>query len=376
MKGFLPTIALVLLLPLAAGAQEYILHKETLKTGPTSLNFSPDGSLLLAGFSDGSFRVVDPESFEPSLEVPAAHTKAVTAMDMPPKMDFILSAGGNVMKLWDRKGKHIGNLNGHATTIWDAEISRDGKHAVSTAFNKTFLLWDVYNGVIAQKMQGHEDVTLAACISKDNRWIASGSHDLSVKVWDLETRSVAHTLHGPTQEVLDVEFSPDGSLLAVASKENTVRIYQVEKASLKHILKGHREAVRRVAFSPDGRYLVSASEDQNIILWDVVKGERVHTFVENEGMLLDVEYHPSGGSIYTASTGGELIRRNLDPELFVLRYYPDEYRKELEEDPLFAPRQKAESRKEFQDRQARAASLRSEIVSRYYSRYLEERDAL
>jgi WD40 repeat protein len=369
------SLVVFLLLSAVAPSQEYIMHRETFKTGPTSLNFSPDGSLLLAGFADGSFRLMDPETFVPFLEVADAHSKPVMAVDMPPKMDFIFTAGGNVIKLWDRKGKHIGNMNGHATTIWDAEISSDGKHAVSTAFNKTFLLWDVYNGVIAEKMQGHEDVTLAACISGDNTLIASGSHDLSIKVWDLETRSVRSTLHGPTQEVLDVEFSPDSRQLAVASKENTVRIYQVEDASLAHILKGHRQAVRKVAFSPDGLYLASVSEDQNIVLWDLSEGEKVHTFVENEGMLIDVEYHPSGNSIYTLSSEGELIRRKLDPELFVLRYYPEEYRKELEEDPLFAPRQKAESKKEYQARQASADSLRSEIVNRYYQRYLEKKDS-
>ncbi|TFH26915.1 MAG: hypothetical protein E4H10_05565, partial [Bacteroidia bacterium] len=52
-----------------AGAQEesYILRRQIFDVALSSINFSPDGSLLLAGFTDGSFRIMDPDSFEPSL---------------------------------------------------------------------------------------------------------------------------------------------------------------------------------------------------------------------------------------------------------------------------------------------------------------------
>jgi len=194
------------------------MKREIYKTGPSSINLSPDGKLLLAGFTDGSFRVLDPETFQVSVVVEGAHSKAITAMDMPPKMDFVLTAGGKQIKVWDRTGKHIGNFTGHATTIWNADISSDGKHAVSLAFNKTFHLWDVHNGVIAAHMRGHEDVTLTVCISPDNRMIASGSNDLTIKIWDLETRQVIKTLHGPTQDIFDVSFSPDSRLTAPGCK--------------------------------------------------------------------------------------------------------------------------------------------------------------
>ena len=252
--------------------ESYILKRELYKTSLTSINISPDGSLLLAGYQDGSFRLLDPESFETKLEVPNAHYKAVNAMDMPPKMDFILSAGHNTIKLWDRTGKHLANWNGHATTIWNVDISNDGKYAVSSAFNKTFLLWDVYNSELLERMQGHEDVTMSVCISPDNRLIASGSNDLTIKIWDVASHQVIQTLHGPTQDVYDVAFSPDSHLLAVASKDRSVRIYDLDEEKLLHLLKGHRDMVMELAFSPDGRYLVSGSADQSLILWDVTTG--------------------------------------------------------------------------------------------------------
>jgi len=372
------SISIILLLNIATGLwgqkDSYIMKREVYNPGPGAIQFSPDGTLLLAGFADGSFRVLDPETFEASLEVEQAHTKTITALDMPPKMDFIITAGGKSIKVWSRSGKHIGNFTGHATTIWNVDISADGKHAVSSAFNKTFLLWDVYNGEIEAHMRGHDDVTLTVCISPDNRYIASGSNDLTIKIWDLETRQVKSTLHGPTQDIYDVAFSPDSRMIAAASGERTIRVYNVEDEKLVHILKGHRGTVREIAFSPDGEYLVSASEDQALVLWDVFSSDKIHTFLDNEDVLLDVEYHPDGNSVYSISKAGDLTRWELHPEIFVTRYYNDPYQEELSADPIFEPRRKGEAKKEYIAREAEAAQKRVEITNRYYQQYLQERN--
>lgn len=350
----------------------YIIQSEVFKPGISSIKFSPDGSLLLTGYTDGSFRVLHPSTFQSSLEVKGAHAKPVTAMDMPPKMDFIMTAGGKQIKIWDRDGKLKGNFNGHATTIWNADISPDGKYAVSTAFNKTFLLWDVYNGVIAAHMRGHDDVTLTACISPDNLMIASGSNDTSVKIWDLHSREIIKTLHGPTNDIYDVTFSPDSRQLAVASAENTIRIYSLEDEKIIHLLKGHKGVVRKVVYSPDGAYLLSASEDHTLILWDAVKGERIHLFPDSDGAVLDVEFHPDGLSFYSVSQLGKLSRWEMHPEIFVLRYYESPYREELTADPIFEIKRKGESKKDFLVRHEQARQLKEEILERYYKLYLKE----
>ena len=376
MRGNMLLMATMIAISSATKAQvpTYILQRENYNPVVSSINISPDGQLLLAGFADGSFQVLDPLSFLPGLEVKEAHTKAVTAMDMPPKMDFIMSAGSKQIKVWERDGKLKGIFDGHATTIWNADISLDGKHAVSTAFNKTFLLWDVYKGTVAAHMRGHEDVCLTACISEDNRLIASGSNDNTVKIWDLKTREVIATLHGPTEDIYDVAFSPDSRLVAAASAEKSIRIYNIEEESLIHILKGHRATVRKVDFSPDGRYLLSASEDNSLILWDVVTGEKIHPFTENNGAMLNVKFHPDGLSFYSVSSQGELTRWDLNPEIFVLRYYETPYLEELAADPIFQARRKGESKKDYQLRQDEAADRKAEIISRYYNKHLEKNE--
>jgi WD40 repeat protein len=316
---------------------------------------------------------MDPESFLPSLEVAKAHYKAVNAIDMPPKMDFILTAGHNALKLWDRNGKYMFDLKAHATTIWNAEISQNGLWAVSSAMNKTFQLWDVYKGILVEGMRGHEDICLAVSISPDNRLIASGSNDLSIKIWDLETRQVISTMYGPTEDIYDLAFSPDSRLLAACSKDKSVRLFDVKESKLLHILKGHSEMVMEAEFSPDGRYLITASADHSVILWDVAKGEKIYQFLDIEAPVMDLAYHPDGLSFYSISLAGDLTRWSVHPEIFVLKYYQEDYLNELSKDPVFEARRKGESKKEFETRQTDGQAKKAGIIEHYYQLYLEER---
>jgi len=369
-------LALSLLLGMISTAwtQEasYILKRQLFKEALTSINISPDGLFLLSGFNDGTFRLLDPDSFEVKLEVSGAHHKAVNAIDMPPKMDFILTAGHNSIKLWDRSGLHLFDWNAHATTIWNAEISSDGLWAVSSAMNKTFLLWDVYNNALVERMRAHEDVAMAVSISPDCRLIASGSKDQSIRIWDLETRQPIYQLHGPTQDIYDLEFSPDGSLLVACSRDKSARLYDLKEKKLLYILKGHSDMVLEAEFSPNGRYLVSASADQSIILWDVQTGDRIHQFLENEGAVMDLVFHPDGHSFYSISYADDLSRWEVDPEIFVLHYYEKPYMEELAADLIFEPKRKGESKKEYEVRATEAAVKKREIIADYYELYLDK----
>lgn len=357
------------------GAQDasYILKSQSFKEAPSAINFSPDASLLLTGYTDGTIRIMDPESFQVSLERKNAHFKEVKALDMSPAMDLIMSAGHNTIHFWDLQGNKVETWGKHATNIWNAEISRNGKWAVSSAFNKTFLLWDVKQLTFAESMRGHKDVCLAVSISPDNRWIASGSKDQTLKIWDLETRALISTLEGPAELVYDLEFSPDSRLLATASQDETIRIYEVDSTNLLYILKGHQESVMEVEFSPDGRYLLSGSADHSLMLWDLRSGEKIYQFLA-QGPVTDLVFHPNGQSFFSISSAGELVHWDLHPEIFVLRYYEEAYLKELSAVADFEPRRKGESKKDFQSRQTGAAPLRKKIVDRYYQLYLEERD--
>jgi len=373
LRNCLYTLWIVLVSATVLPGQEntYLVQEKSYKTPLSFIGFSPDGTLLLAGFDDGSFQLLHPEKLEVLLEVDQAHPKAVNGIVMPPNMDFILTAGQNILKVWDRQGKHLYDWRAHGTTIWNLDLSSDGKNAVTSAMNRTFLLWDVYNGKVLKKMQGHQQLCMAVDISPDDQWIASAAKD-EIRIWDLKTRELLQSLHGPPYEIYDVKFGSGKDLLALATRKNVVHIWDLAKEEEKVRLQGHQELVLEVEFCPQGPYLLSASADQSVILWDIRRGERIHQFLDQEGAVSDLVFHPDGQSFFLVSSAGELKQYRLDPELFVRRYYPDEYLKELSLEPGLEERRKGESRKAYESRLKQAEGKKRSITERYYNRYLEE----
>ena len=90
--------------------------------------------------------------------------------------------------------------------------------------------------------------------------------------------------------------------------------------------------------------------------------------------MLDVKFHPDGSSFYSVSSQGELTRWEVNPEIFVLRYYDTPYQEELSADPLFEDKRKGESKKDYQLRQDEAAKKKVQIIDRYYQLYLQKRE--
>lgn len=372
-------IILVCLLLIAPGTRfiyaqsgAYLLGQKSYKEAPTSVSISSDGLTLLTGFNDGSYCLMDPRTLETRVENKEAHLKAVNGIQMNQEMNLILTAGERSIKRWDREGTYIGLLRGHNTSIWHLEISRDGRYAVSSAINKTFLLWDLPNAKLLRHMQGHSDVCMAVGFSPDSRLLASGSKDQRILIWDVDSGKVVATMHGPVQDVYDIKFSPNGKLLAAASKEENIRLYNLEDHSLLDILKGHRDMVMEVEFSPNGKYLISGSADGSVILWDVECREKIFRYPSHQAAVMDLVFHPDGASFYSVAYSGELSHYALDPEIFVSYYYRESFEAEINDHPLFRPRQEDESRKIYQARSDHAVLVRDSLIRKYYELYLEE----
>ncbi len=85
-------------------------------------------------------------------------------------------------------------------------------------------------------------------------------------------------------------------------------------------------------------------------------------------------FHPDGHSFYSITYTGDLSRWEVDPEVFVLKYYENPYREELAADPIFEAKRKGESKKEYEARAAEAILKKNEIIARYYNLYLSGKE--
>ncbi len=357
---------------LTAQNKDYELNSISFRSPLTAIDISPDGAWILVGSEDGTLTILNAQTLREKLEFEAVSQSAVYDIEMSPKMDVIFLAAGSRIMLYDTTGIHITNWPHHKNTMWSMDISRDGAFIVSTEVNKTFQLSNVYEGRIEAGMRGHDDITLAVAFSPDGKQIASGSNDKKVFLWDLASKEIIGEFQGHSDNIYDVAFSPDGKLIAACSKDRTVRIWNIEENKLLHILKGHQDMVLEIEFSPDGNYLLSASTDQSINLWEVASGERLYAYLENEAGLSDIEFFPDGKTFLSAGVDGKLKLWEINPEIFVLKYFPEEYNKELNENPLFAPREKGEKKADYDLRMEKAATEKAILIEKYYAKYLKQ----
>jgi WD40 repeat protein len=207
----------------------------------SSLDFSPDGSILASGSWDGTIRLWDVSKGQPICEP----------------------------------------LRGHHNLVTSIAFSPDGSVLASASFNNTIRLWETSTGQqIGEPLQGHEDRVLCVAFSPDGSVLVSGSHDNTIRLWDPSTgQQIGEGLPGHTSEVNSVAFSPDGLILVSAGGSNygeedgerTIRLWDVStRQPIGEPLRGHEDGVKSVAFSPDGSVLASGSSDGTIRLWHAV----------------------------------------------------------------------------------------------------------
>ncbi len=189
--------------------------------------YSPDGTRIASGSSDGTVRVWD----------------AITGQEaLPP-------------------------LRGHTGEVYAVAYSPDAKKLASASFDKTVRVWDATTGKLIHRLEGHEWPVHSVAFSPDGRRLVSGAGDLTVRVWDLTTGGEVpfSPLTGHTAGINSVAYSPDGRRLASACEGSVVRVWDAATGEAilifdnEHLGAAASSGSTAVAFSPDGRRLATGS---------------------------------------------------------------------------------------------------------------------
>ena len=213
--------------------------------GVAAVSFSPDGSLLASGSSDGT------------------------------------------ILLWDMRSRErvaifgVAILERHTDGVAAVSFSPDGALLASGLGDRTVLLWDVATREQVATL-GHRLWVNAVSFSPDGTLLASGLWHRTVLLWDVATREQVATLEGHTNVVYSVSFSPDGALLATGGWDGMVILWDVLTRE-KIIAFGHTDAIRSVSFSPSGTTLAAGGQDGTILLWNVDKTPHSLTKVSGDG---------------------------------------------------------------------------------------------
>jgi WD40 repeat protein len=229
----------------------------------TSLAFSPDGRLLVAGTTENLVKLW-------FLEDPINPGAGLTELGLLPHGDWVTSVAVSTDGRWLASAS-AGSLGASATPGSEAAATPGSEPSTTPSFAPVIYLWRV-------------------------------SELLLEKIDEAEPRV---TLRLPAGPVHQLAFSPDSRFLAAAGEE--ISIWQINRQKRVATLEGIADSL---AFSPDGALLASGGQDR-LFLWDfqaVLKGERqpVTELAAPGGEILQLAFHPTGRSLAVLSADGSL----------------------------------------------------------------------
>ncbi len=257
-----------------------------------SLNYSFDGTRIIAACSDTTIRVIDASTGD-SLLTMKGHTSYINHAEFSSNDKYILSASeDSTVRLWNSStGKMIRILHKHPYPVKYAKFSPDGKLVVSESYDSIHIY------------RASDGTCLKRTFIRDY----SGYKFITFM------RNKRHT---PFQFV----FSSSGD-------SEAVRVTGNAKSGI--ILVGHTNKVESIALSSDGHYIASSSKDGTIRIWDSASGFCISTVQGINPYGSQIVFSPDGKQI-TSTSGSEICVIDFPP----LQELIDQTRERFKDRPL------------------------------------------
>lgn len=271
-----------------------------------SLDFSPDGSLLVAACGRNAVPVWDVASGGLKYSLYPEGNQQIVACSFSPDGTQIACGGfDNTISLWNAStGDKLVELGKHASPVWEISFGPDGSKLASASLSDDIRLWDVTKGQMLWASQGIRGI-LTVSFSPDGSRIAYGTRlGIRAGILDAASGEMITQFQEPKNNVGDITFNPTGQMLAAGCDDNKMYLWDGESSELSGEFSGHEGFVNGVAFNPDGRLLASGSHDKTVGIWAVTGQKRLIVLPGHEDVVLRVAFNPQGTLLASISWDG------------------------------------------------------------------------
>ena len=194
---------------------------------------------------------------KPILVIPTGHSTMSNTLSWSADGKYLLTAGGNLIKIWNAKGQELRTLR-----------------LENRKYRKIYL-------------------------SPDGRQILGGFSYEGTENWilDATTGEEIFTLKGLKRPLLAAEYSPDSKIIATASEDGVIALWDAKNGQALRQWKGHSGAIQSIGFSSDGKYLATLSEDGFSKVWNTKNGTETLALVTPVGPLPSIRFSPDGKTL-------------------------------------------------------------------------------
>ncbi len=202
--------------------------------------------------------------------------------------------------------------SGRIVTDWRSQVgngamawSADGRLLAIGSYDSRVYVWNIHRGALSSILEGHTQMVTGAQFAHSGYLLATTGFDGMTLLWDAVSGVPLAVTYGGIQQ-----FSPDDRRLAFQSGKK-IGVWDVAAApecrTLHPGMFGNRSEAREAAglrpadVSPDGRLLATSGGD-GIRLWESDTGRELAHL--RAGVCETVLFHPDGRSLIVASKWG------------------------------------------------------------------------
>lgn len=264
----------------------------------SAVSWSPDGSLLATGTTDGKIHIWTNEG----------KLRHALTLRRGPVLVIRWSASGahllsidclNNVVAWDAHTGDIkqsfqfypsltyenGSIKGanyEQVSIGTDIVWIDNNTYAVTGDSASVMIYRLTEAAAVMRFRGHTQGVNSLHFDQASQLLASGSDDHTIRIWHGKSQVSIMSLLGHTGPVMVVRWhhptdlaasldpdSKDKSLLVSASTDRTVRVWNPHRGSTLAVLALHEGPIFFCEVSPDGKYLATGGADQVLIVWDL-----------------------------------------------------------------------------------------------------------
>jgi len=290
------------------------------KTSVRSLDFSPDGRFIAAGYNLGGFVLWD--AVEGHLYAKSAYYNrtryyrsshfATSVRFTPDEKGFAVGEGASVevrgmdgRPRWEEPYAH-GISAGFGDIGTTVALSGADPLLASAGRDGAVRLWNVSDGRPVDRLRAGGAPVPSLVFSPDGRWLAAGDTAGTVRIWDTNTRALHRSLETGPSEVSCLAFDGDGALLMAGTMDGALTMWDPAAGRPLGRLRTHGPEIRAMELSPEGSLLATCGEDGEVILWDLASAGIALRLEGHESWVEAAAFSPDGSLLATGGKDGTL----------------------------------------------------------------------
>lgn len=265
-----------------------------------SMAFSPDGSKLVCGATDGTIYVVDAVA-KTILTTKKIHEAVVIALRFSPDGKTLATGSNDAhLSLVDTSTfEVVQSIQAHATGVRSIAYSPDGKTIVTGSFDSTLGLWNAETLESTFTPHGHQR-PVSCSIAVDPDTLVTSSYGGDVIVWSKgQQERRTQVMNG---FVFQLAYAPQTRTLAAVGQDTFVALWSDAGRGEMRRIEGGDVASLAGAFSRDGTRLAVSFADGTVRVYQAADGKELWRVTHESKFVQGVAWGPGDEELWTAAS--------------------------------------------------------------------------